>query len=491
MQKNEDIDHQLKASFNTESADSVDGPETSPESASQLSDVDSTSSHEGGAIAFVISNLHEKQHAERMQKTLTEAQIVHETFVCSGILEPLKIKAWAEKATSSGFCVIIVIANREPQLPWQVAAFTNLPVIALPIATDITHFSNAIPQTSKSIPVAIIPPGDWRQAFYLALRIAALINPKAVMLLESISDGYKKIQVAEEETKKRNPKVEHGSFKKNLASTDEIEKEFMSYKKEFMKTIEQHRNEAQRRRNPMQEQVETEILKEAKFKDAPLRDVRNSELIKGLVSISGDNPEFEIIEAAADNLMRGGVIAIPTDTVYGIAVDATNPDAVQKLYELKGRDTDKAIPLLIHTIRLLEEIAPGLVEEARALAKVFWPGPLTLVLPRQANTFEAVTTSDTIGVRLPDNFVALSVISMVGRPLAVTSANPSGKEPAETGEKVAEYFGSELDIILNAGAVPGGPVSTVLNVAVSPFEILREGKISRDQLAKLLPNMLK
>ncbi|GAB4317020.1 MAG: hypothetical protein Kow0059_09860 [Candidatus Sumerlaeia bacterium] len=275
-----------------------------------------------------------------------------------------------------------------------------------------------------------------------------------------------------------------------------LDDDFTAYMKVFKQEISKVRLEVQHARNPMQKQLEDEARQAAGSprggrRIAPLRGIRDSGPWRGLVNVNPDQPEFEAVEAAAEHLVGGGLVAIPTDTVYGVAADATNPDAVRRLFELKGRNADKAIPLLIHSVKMLEEIVPVVSEDVRRLIKAFWPGPLTLVVPRHPGAFAGASSDETIGVRLPDNFVALSVISMVGRPLAVTSANPSGAEPAATGERVAEYFGGALDLILDAGPSPGGPASTVVRVVSEPYEILREGKITRSQLERLLPHKIK
>lgn len=301
---------------------------------------------------------------------------------------------------------------------------------------------------------------------------------------------------------KGDPKENQSSEKKaDKPPTENIDHDFDSYKEVFMQEISKIRVEVQQTRNPEQKKFEEEARREREAakkgksggkESAPLRRLRDyGGPIEGLVSVNSEQPQLEIIEAATAALAEGHVIAIPTDTVYGLAVDATNADAVRKLYDLKGREDAKAIPLLIHSIRMLESICPSLTEDARKLAKAFWPGPLTLVVPRHTGAFEAVTKDATIGVRLPDHFVALSVISMVGRPLAVTSANPSGAKPAESGAEVGKYFGAKLKLILDSGPAPGGPVSTVLKIVDKPFEILREGKISREQLERVVMGKVK
>ena len=189
-------------------------------------------------------------------------------------------------------------------------------------------------------------------------------------------------------------------------------------------------------------------------------------------------------------LLEGGIVAFPTDTVYGISADATNQEAVRRLYKIKRRELTNPIPVLIHTIKQLNSLVRHCPESIRPIMERFWPGGLTVVFEKYKNTFTAVSADTTIGVRIPDNLISLSVLSMVARPLATTSANISGLPPATTAEKVIEYFGDQVDVILDGGPTSSGTVSTVLSVIQEPFAILREGEISREVLIEILGDKL-
>jgi len=207
--------------------------------------------------------------------------------------------------------------------------------------------------------------------------------------------------------------------------------------------------------------------------------------------VDPQNPEPEIIEEASIALLDGGIIAFPTDTVYGIGVDATNATAVGRLYKIKERSEQKPIPVLIHSLQSLRSLAKEIPDTLFPVIEKFWPGSLTIVFRKYRNTFRALGHEETIGIRIPDNMVCLSLLSMTARPIATTSANPSGQPPATTAEQVMNYFGSAIDVILDSGSTGTGEVSTVLSVADEPFTILREGKITRLMLQEILGKTLK
>jgi len=183
------------------------------------------------------------------------------------------------------------------------------------------------------------------------------------------------------------------------------------------------------------------------------------------------------IARAADLLAEGGIVAFPTDTVYGVAVAAARPDRLPALFELKRRPPDKAIPILVASAA---QIPAGWVVDARAhrLMELYWPGPLTLVLA-------SAEGSSTQAFRAPDHPVALALIRAAG-PLLATSANLSGDPDTLAADDVLIAFATqqdELAAVLDGGVVPGGVASTVLDLSVTPARVLRQGPISRDQLA--------
>lgn len=183
------------------------------------------------------------------------------------------------------------------------------------------------------------------------------------------------------------------------------------------------------------------------------------------------------IARAADLLADGAIVAFPTDTVYGVAVSARRPDRLPALFELKRRPPDKGIPILVAG---LAQVPAGWVVDERAhrLMELHWPGPLTLILVSEDG-------SSTQAFRAPDHAIALELIRAAG-PLLATSANLSGDPDTLAADDVLIAFATqqdELAAVLDGGVVPGGVASTVLDLSVTPARVLREGPISRDQLA--------
>lgn len=188
------------------------------------------------------------------------------------------------------------------------------------------------------------------------------------------------------------------------------------------------------------------------------------------------------IEFVVRKLLSGGVVAIPTDTVYGVAALATHAEAVRALAHLKGRAEEQPIAVLFDSGAVL---APYL-EDPEVLDRVmrFWPGPLTVIVRARSDgglSRSIVTDQGTLGVRKPDDQIARIVIRACGGLLAVTSANRHGQSPATTAEEVAAEFGSGL-LILDGGPRLGGVASTVVDLSVDPPRILREGPVSAEDL---------
>jgi L-threonylcarbamoyladenylate synthase len=188
---------------------------------------------------------------------------------------------------------------------------------------------------------------------------------------------------------------------------------------------------------------------------------------------------------ALDVLRNGGVLAFPTDTVYGLAAYPFTEEMVERLYVAKGRNSTKAIAILIGDMADLKQIVSDMPQLALNLATHFWPGPLTLVLSGQDSLPKNLSTNRTIGVRMPNHPVALSLLRQAG-PLAVTSANLSGKGNANSAEEVLEQLGGKIHLILDGGVTPGGVPSTVVDCTSPEPVILREGPISLDWIKAVL-----
>ena len=188
---------------------------------------------------------------------------------------------------------------------------------------------------------------------------------------------------------------------------------------------------------------------------------------------------------AIDVLTGGGLVAFPTDTVYGVGALAFNEDAVSRISEVKGRVVEKAIPILIGDMGQLGRVAAGVSMQCEKLAKRFWPGPLTIVLPRHPSIPDAITPLPTVGVRIPNFLPTIELLKLTG-PLAVSSANLTGKNSSSTARGVQAQLDGKIPLILDGGVTPGGIPSTVVDCSQGRPVILREGPISLEQILNAL-----
>jgi L-threonylcarbamoyladenylate synthase len=184
------------------------------------------------------------------------------------------------------------------------------------------------------------------------------------------------------------------------------------------------------------------------------------------------------IEAAARAVQRGGLVILPTDTVYGIGADAFDHTAVQALLDAKGRGREMPPPVLVSAVTTLEALASGVPGYVEALTEEFWPGPLTLVCTQQPSlTWDLGETRGTVAVRMPDHEVALALLERTG-PLAVSSANLTG-QPAATDAAAADtMLGDRVEVVLDGGPSPRGEASTILDVRGLTPRVLRIGALS-------------
>ncbi len=191
------------------------------------------------------------------------------------------------------------------------------------------------------------------------------------------------------------------------------------------------------------------------------------------------------INHAADILKHGGLVAFPTDTVYGLAAIPFQEETVEGLFAAKGRNNARAIAVLIGDYKDLDKVVEHLDDISMRLARCFWPGPLTLVVPKLSTLPAALSQDNTIGVRMPDHPVALELLRQIG-PLAVTSANLSGQENTNTADEVQQQLGGRVHLILDGGRTLGGVPSTVVNCTTPAMNILREGPVSRKNIEEAL-----
>ena len=188
-----------------------------------------------------------------------------------------------------------------------------------------------------------------------------------------------------------------------------------------------------------------------------------------IISIDADAPQGIKIIEAADILRRGGIVAIPTETVFGLACDIANIEAVKRLYAIKQRPEDKPLTIQVASIDKVLDIMDEPDPTIKNTLSRFWPGPLTVIIDSKEGKK---------GFRIPENKVALAILSKVGRPLAVTSANVSGEDALTSVEDIARCFNGLIDAIIDDGNCAPGIESTVLDCTVMPFKILRKGTIA-------------
>ncbi len=191
---------------------------------------------------------------------------------------------------------------------------------------------------------------------------------------------------------------------------------------------------------------------------------------------------------AADVLRHGGVVALPTDTVYGIAARINQPEAIRSLFIIKGRASEKAIAVLLAGVEELDSVAIEIPAAARGLAGFFWPGGLTLILHRNPDLPREISQSETIGLRVPDHPIALELLRETG-PLAVTSANLSGEPNSLNAADVRESLDGRIPLIIDGGTVPGGLPSTVYDCTVVPPSVRRSGPVSQEEIDMVLTRL--
>ena len=184
-------------------------------------------------------------------------------------------------------------------------------------------------------------------------------------------------------------------------------------------------------------------------------------------------------------LRAGGLVAFPTDTVYGLGALAFDGAAVESIYAAKDRPVEKAIPILIADIDDLDKVTSSPSDMARRLAGRFWPGPLTLILPKMRTLPEAVSATDTVAVRIPDHPIARALLRAAG-PMAVTSANLSGQVSPTNAKALIRQLNGRIPFVLDGGETPGGVPSTLVDCLGAEPVILRAGPVTMEEIKAIL-----
>lgn len=210
-------------------------------------------------------------------------------------------------------------------------------------------------------------------------------------------------------------------------------------------------------------------------------------MVTKIIKIDPDNPDKEALKEACEILKSGGLVAFPTETVYGLGGDAKNRYASEKIYAAKGRPSDNPLIVHIHDFSELEEIAANVPDSARKLADRFWPGPLTMILPKN-NVIPLETTGglDTVAVRMPSHPVARALLTLSNVMVAAPSANTSGRPSPTLAEHVEEDLSGKIDCIIDGGPVNIGLESTIVDLSSPVPTILRPGYINKAMLEEVL-----
>lgn len=210
----------------------------------------------------------------------------------------------------------------------------------------------------------------------------------------------------------------------------------------------------------------------------------------GMAAIAiADTPQriAEAVQRASEVLAQGGLVIFPTETVYGLAADALSEQAVRRVWEVKGRPSDKPLPVQVADTGGLRLLWRDVPQELLPLINAFLPGPLTLVYWRSALVPDIVTAgTETVGVRIPDHPVALALLRAFGRPIVAPSANLSGEAPPSCVADISSQLLEKVDLVIDAGHTGSGVPSTVLDVTARPARVLRAGALSAYQLRQYL-----
>ena len=198
-------------------------------------------------------------------------------------------------------------------------------------------------------------------------------------------------------------------------------------------------------------------------------------------------PDPETLAYAGDILRTGGLVAYPTETVYGLAAGAFAEESIARVFDAKGRPSGQPLPVQIASTAEVEALARAVPETAKKLLADFFPGPLTLIFWRQPAVSLLVTGGgDTVGLRMPDHPVALGVLRAFGAPVVCPSANLTGRRASMSAADVLEDLDGRIDLVLDGGPTVGRTPSTVLDLTTKPARLVREGKISRAELTAYL-----
>jgi len=205
-----------------------------------------------------------------------------------------------------------------------------------------------------------------------------------------------------------------------------------------------------------------------------------------IIEVDPDRPQSELVRQAADRVRRGGVIGYPTETAYGLGADALDRVARERVFAIKGRDRDKALPVIVSDLDQLVSLCDPIPQTVRVLANRFWPGPLTLVVPLRRELQDGFGGGTSVAVRVSGLALARELARVSGCCLTATSANLSGEEPARSARQVLATFGAELDLILDGGEASELRPSTIVDLTGDAPRLQREGPVVFDEVLQAL-----
>lgn len=206
-----------------------------------------------------------------------------------------------------------------------------------------------------------------------------------------------------------------------------------------------------------------------------------------MLKVDRENPSNQILERVSSVVKSGGVVVLPTETVYGLVGDVSSAPVLERIFELKRRGADKPISIFVNREVLIKLFPKGLPQVSRKLADRFWPGPLTLIIPYEGRDFQHLTSgSRKIGLRFSASRLIQGVLEKVKTPLSATSANLSGEKRPYPFERILQTFGSRVDLIVKAEERQGEKASTVLEVEAKGVRIIREGAVPTKEITDFL-----
>jgi tRNA threonylcarbamoyl adenosine modification protein (Sua5/YciO/YrdC/YwlC family) len=225
------------------------------------------------------------------------------------------------------------------------------------------------------------------------------------------------------------------------------------------------------------------------FAVSPMPATRGKRLPAEILKVNSSNPEPSLIAYVAERLRSGQVVSVPTDTFYGLAADPVNLRAVDRIYDIKARQRNKALSLMIDSIEMAEQLAADVSKDFELLAERFWPGPLTIIVKASSRLPLRVTANTgNVALRIPAAAIPVSVIKAAGFPITATSANLSGESECTTAQQVHQQLGDRVPLIVDGGTSPRSVASTIVDLSGDDgsWKVIRAGAISVDDVTAIL-----